>query len=488
MNSAEARAIERAHPELLPLVRTGALSYLTVAALLAMIGVGIYAYTQQWGTGLEVTGMNTPAYWGLYIVNFVFFVGLSAGGILVAALAHAAGIERFKPIGRIAELGAISCLILAAIFIMLDLGRPERWFHLILYARPASPLVWDFAIVAIYLAIAMALGYFSARADLVRCMKALPGRRALYRLLALGYTDVSPAALERDHKILRVLAIASIPAAVLLHSITAWILGLLKARPGWHSAMLAPLFIISATVSGLAMVIVALVVSRRLLGVAVKEEIIRDLARILTFTIPVLGYFLFAELLTVVYAGEPASLGIFQDMMFGRYAPYFWFNLALGLVLPLLLLWRPPRWVALPLTVLLILGVAQVSYQFRLAIPSPLARFFPYTLGVFLPNWAEYTLIGLLAIVVPFLLLTHPRLHTSTGTGVAAALVVLGVLAERTNIVLPPQMKTLLPYPPGTYVPTGTEILVTLGTYAVGGLAFVILAKIFPLVELPEEV
>lgn len=486
MNSAEARALEREHPDLLPLVRTGGLYYLIVAGLLAAVGYGLYTYSQQWREGLEVTGMNTPVYWGLYIVNFVYFVGLSAGGILVAALAHAAGVEKFKPIGRIAELGAISCLILAAIFIVLDLGRPERWFHLIFYARFVSPLAWDFVIVGVYLAIAMALGYFSTRADLVRCMHALPGRRGLYRLLTLGYTDTSPAALEQDRKILKALAIASIPAAVMLHSVTAWILGLLKARPGWHSALLAPLFIVSASVSGLAMVIVALVVSRRFLGVRVKDEVIQDLGRILTFTIPVLGYFLFAELLTVVYAGEQAPMTVFQEMMFGKYAPIFWLNVLLGLLLPLLLLWRPRRWAALALSIPLFIAASLVAQQFQLAIPNPLVGVFPYALGVFFPSWVEYTLIALVAVVLPFLLLTTSWLRTTDGIGIAAALVVLGVLAERTNIVLPPLLKTWLPYPPGSYAPTSTEVVLVLATYAVGALAFIILAKVFPLVELEK--
>ncbi|MBI2370135.1 MAG: polysulfide reductase NrfD [Deltaproteobacteria bacterium] len=483
MDSVAARALEREHPDLVPLIRTGWGYYGTVAGLLALIVLGGYTYIRQWIEGLAITGMNVPVSWGLYIVNFVFFVGLSAGGILVAALAHAVGVERLKPIGRVAELGAISCLILAAIFVFLDLGRPDRWYHLLLYARFQSPLIWDFAIVAIYLAIAMALGYFSTRADLVRCMEALPRRRALYRLLCLGYVDVSPPALARDRRTLKVLAVASIPAAVLLHSITAWLFGLLKAHPGWHSALLAPLFIVSASVSGLAMVIVALVVARRFLRVAVQDDVIHDLGRVLVLAIPVLGYFLFAEMLTVLYAGEPAPLSVFQEMMFGRYAPIFWFNLMLGLLLPILLLWRPPRWAVATVGIPAVLLLSLVPYQLQLAIPTPLGRFFPYVLGIFLPAWMEYTLIGLLTIVLPLLLLAGPRLRTVDRIGCAAGLVVLGVLAERANIVLPPLLKTLLPYPAGSYTPTTPELLIVLGAYSIGGLAFVLLAKLFPLVE-----
>ena len=83
-----------------------------------------YAYSTQLARGLGVTGLNQPAHWGLYIVNFVFFIGLSAGGIIIASLVHAFGVRQFRPVARLAELMAISCLILATVFIVLDLGRP----------------------------------------------------------------------------------------------------------------------------------------------------------------------------------------------------------------------------------------------------------------------------------------------------------------------------------------------------------------------------
>ncbi|MBI2554952.1 MAG: polysulfide reductase NrfD [Candidatus Rokubacteria bacterium] len=414
----EALAIE--YPNLLPLVRAPKGYQLLLGLTLLVIAWGVYVYTLQWRVGLAVTGMSNPATWALYIVNFVFFIGASAGGIIVGAIAYALGIERFRPVARIAELGAISCLVLATIFIMLDLGRPERFWHLLRYPQFESPLIWDVMIIGIYLAIAMALGYFATRPDLVRCMEALPRRRGLYRLLALGYTDLSPSALARERRVLKVLAAVSIPAAVLLHSITAWILGLVKAQPGWHSALIAPLFIVSAVVSGLALVILAAVFSRLFLGLKIGEEVIWSLGRILFFSIPVLGYFLFAEMLTVVYPRVPAGVHVFSQMMFGPYAGLFWFDLVGGLI-------------------------------------------------------------------VPFLLLAFPRTRTVGGIGFASFLVVLGVLAERWNIVIPPLLgHTNLPYPPGGYTPTWPELSLTVAAYAVGLLVYLVLAKLLPLVELEE--
>lgn len=315
-----------------------------VLGLLLVFAWGAYNLIfQQWVHGLEVTGLNASIYWGLYIVNFVFLVGVSAGGIIVGALAYAAGIERFRPIARLAELMAISCLILATLFIFVSIGAPDRFYFLFLYGRLGSPLIWDVIIIFAYLALAMSLGYFATRADLVRCMDAFPRRGWLYRLLALGYTDLSPRAVERDKKILRVLAIISIPAAVLLHSITAWILGVVKARVTWHTSLMGPLFVVSAIVSGLALVILSAIAARVFLGLRIKRETIVDLGKLLALSIPVLGYFLFAELLTATFGKEPATMHVFGEMIWGHFALSFWTNLILGLIAPLVILISPWR-------------------------------------------------------------------------------------------------------------------------------------------------
>ncbi|MBI3326443.1 MAG: polysulfide reductase NrfD [Nitrospinae bacterium] len=406
--------------DLRPILYTGPSYYVVVGVLLAVLGWGLYAYSRQLSQGLGVTGMNAPTYWGIYIVNFVFFVGLSAGGVLVASLVHAFNVRAFTSVARIAELLAISCLILATIFILLDLGKPERLYHLLVYGKMGSKLIWDVIVIAVYLLVGLAYGYFGARADLLRCMQALPQRRWLYRLLALGYIDGSVRALRRDRRVLRGLAIVALPLAVMLHSVTAWILGLVKARPGWFSPLLAPLFVVSATVSGVALVILVVVLCRRLLKLAIEVRVITQLGTILALLIPALGYFLFSELLTVTFSKEPAGLDVFRMMIAGQYAFVFWGNLVLGLL-------------------------------------------------------------------VPLILLVVPNTRTEAGIGVAAALVVLGVLAERWNIVITSLFHRNLPYPPGSYALTWVEYSLVFGVYALGILVFMLLAKLFPLVELEPE-
>ena len=123
-----------------------------VFLLLALvIGAGLFYYQRQLDEGLVVTGLNTQVSWGIYIVNFIFCIGLSAGGIAVSGLVHAFRIRELKPVALIAEILALSFLLMDAVSIILDLGHPERALFVLLYANPWSPLVWDATVITLYL-------------------------------------------------------------------------------------------------------------------------------------------------------------------------------------------------------------------------------------------------------------------------------------------------------------------------------------------------
>jgi molybdopterin-containing oxidoreductase family membrane subunit len=392
---------------LLPLIRAPKGWPYLLALTLGLVLLGVVAYAAQLWEGLGLTGMSNRTPWSLYIVNFVFFIGASAGGIVVASLAYALKLEHFKPIARLAEVTALTCLTLATVFISLDVGRPERLWHLLVYGNTTSPLLWDVTSITIYAVLAFALVYFSVRADLVRLMAELPRRRRLYRMLALGRTDVSPESVERDKRALHALALISVPAAVAVHTVTAWILGIVKAQPGWHTAIIAPVFIVSAVVSGIALTIAAAVVSRWALGVRVSEEVIRSLARILFFALPVLGYLLFSELITAVYASEPEGVHVFSEMAFGRYAFVFWFTL-LGQLVPFVLLGFARRLSLRSIGLAsLLLVFAVLGERWNIVIPSLAGTSrLPYVLPGYTPSLVEITITvaawagGVLAYVV----------------------------------------------------------------------------------------
>jgi len=363
--------------------------------LILLIGLGVYAYSFQFMKGLGVTGLNKPVFWGLYIANFIFCVGLSAGGIAVSAMVHILNKEEMKPIAIIAEILSISFLILAALFIVLDMGQPTRLLYVIRNANFSSPLLWDVTIINSYLILCSALLFFSVRAQVVKAALGHPGRFILVRLLTLGYTDISEASLKRDRRILKTLAIVSIPGAVALHSVTAWILGLVKGQPGWNTPILAPLFISSALASGLAGVIVAVWAGRKLFRIDIGDEIILQLGTFLFLSIPVLAYLLFTEFLTVGYSGSPAHIQVLEEILWGRFSGIFWFDTIVGILIPFVLLglpWtRTPSWTVVA-SLLVIVGVfAERTY---LLLPS-LMRGGPLDItNVYSPTTIEWTLMA----------------------------------------------------------------------------------------------
>lgn len=273
--------------------------------LLAIVAVAFCAWAYQLRYGLGVTGMNKPVFWGMYIVTFVFFIGISAGGIAVASLSHLAGIEKFKPVSRIAEMVAIISLILAMLAIVFDLGRPDRILHLFIYPQFNSPLIWDVFVINIYLVLCVAMLYLGIK----------------------GKT-----------RLLKTFALISIPAFVLVHSVTAWIFGLMKSQAGWHTAILAPLFIVSALVSGLAAVIMAMTFSSQFLGITCNDDTIISLGKYFKALLPTLFYFLFCEFLTAGFANVPRHAVVLKELFVGRFAGIFWFDIALGIIFPFLII------------------------------------------------------------------------------------------------------------------------------------------------------
>ncbi|MFH0750761.1 MAG: NrfD/PsrC family molybdoenzyme membrane anchor subunit, partial [Chloroflexota bacterium] len=310
-----------------------------IGFLVVVMAAGLVAFAYQYANGLIVTGMRNTVMWGQYILFFMFFVGLSAGGLIVASAGRLFGVKAFKPITRLAVLEATIAVVLAATFILPDLGRPERMLNILLHPNFTSPMIWDITIVIVYMAISALYVWLYARADLAR-----RGSR-----LALG-TGTSERTMAREERVKGAMAWIALPAAILLHSITAWIFGLQISRGFWYSSIMAPMFIASALVSGLGLVILLALVLRRLGRLHFDNGLVALLGGLLGSFVAVEGFLVFAEYLTASYPGAPEA-GAFARMLVGPYAPLFWFEIGVGLVVPFVILAiRPlrqnPGWVA----------------------------------------------------------------------------------------------------------------------------------------------
>ncbi|MCI8424525.1 MAG: polysulfide reductase NrfD [Adlercreutzia sp.] len=298
------------------------------AVLAALVVVGVACWVYQLINGLTVTGMSNGTSWGLYITNFMFFVGLSAGGLIVASSASVFHITRFKLVALPAIILSTVCICAAGMFVLIDLGGIQRVWRIITGPNPTSPLLWDVCVITCYLTINICYLVFMARGN-----------------------DRAVSITSRF----------ALPCAILVHSVTAWIFGLEIAKEGWYSAILAPIFVASAMDSGLALLILALTALKKLSIFETSRDLFASLAGLLATCIAVDAFFIFCELLTMAYNGTHGATIILSELTGGATAPFFWFEIIGGLLVPFLVLVfsknRQKPWLVSLSCVLVILGV-----------------------------------------------------------------------------------------------------------------------------------
>src|SRR3972149_4027781 len=245
---------------MLPLVRFGPRCWIFAAALLAVIAWGAYAYSVQLREGLAVTGMRDRVSWGLYVSTFVFFIGISHAGTLVSAILRVTHAEWRKPITRLAEAITAFALIVGATMVIIDLGRPDRLQHVLLYGRIESPILWDFISISFYLAGSLLYLYLPLIPDLGTLRDKMPRRarirRWLYSRLAARWGDTPEQRAHLDRAI-AVMAVLIIPVAVSVHTVVSWIFGM-TLRVGWQSTIFGPYFVVGAIFSGIATIIIVM--------------------------------------------------------------------------------------------------------------------------------------------------------------------------------------------------------------------------------------
>lgn len=272
--------------------------------------VGLFSFGYQWANGLTVTGLTNTVTWGLYIVVFMFLVGISAGGLIVVAGAELIGSHRLEPLNRLAVIVSGTAIAAAGASIIPDLGRPHLAWQMLVSPQLMSPLVWDMLVITIYLTIAAVDLYILTR------QRPMP-------------------------KALRVMAVVSLPVAVLVHSVTAWIFGFLVARPFWNTAILAPLFISSALVSGTALVLVIAWTVRKVSSWEPPGHIFSDLGKLLAWFVAVDFFLLAAEFITAYTSQTEYHLAPLEMLFGGRLAPLFWSQIVLGVLVPFLVYATP---------------------------------------------------------------------------------------------------------------------------------------------------
>lgn len=368
--------------------------YTGLALLMAW---GIAAWIDELRVGLAATGMRDVVSWGLYIFTFAFFIGLSAGGLIMASSAEVFGIKALRPLSRLGVLSAAACVSVAGLMIIPDLGKPFRILNILVHPNWSSPLVWDILIISIYFAF------------------------SVVDLFVLQRHSESPG---RWRTPTRVLAYVGLPTAVLLHSVTAWIFGLQIARAWWNTSLMAPLFVVSAILSGTALVTLLALAAERWGHFSLPAETRRWLRGFIAVSLLIDLFFVGADYITMLWGNVPSERSALNLVLpGGSWSWLFWCEWIVGGLVPLALL-LVPRLRRLPGSLGMAAGFAIVGvYAFRielvvLGFVNPLTQYppgnaigsyFPAStsfqlVGRYHPTWVEYGivlgLVGLFAAIV----------------------------------------------------------------------------------------
>ena len=278
----------------------------TYGVLGALVVAGVAAWIYQLANGLGVTGMSNGVSWGLYIACFMFFVGLSAGGLIVASSASVFHIAEYKKVALPAIICSTVCICCAGMFVLIDMGGIQRVWRILVGPNPTSPLVWDVCVISCFLIINIVYLVFM-------CSK-------------------KPGAADKVSIVSRF----ALPIAILVHSVTAWIFGLQVSKE-WYTAIMAPIFVASAMDSGLALLLLALMGLNKSGVFKVENKLISSLAGLLAVCIAVDAFFIGCECLTMAYPGAKGAEAL-SVMAGGITAPFFWIEIIGGLLIPFLLM------------------------------------------------------------------------------------------------------------------------------------------------------
>ena len=385
----------RADPVLLePLRTTSWKFYVLIAILGSIVAWGVYAYSWQLRTGLSMTGLNDRVSWGVYISNFVFFIGISHAGTLISAILRVTHAEWRRPITRMAESITVMAIIVGAAFPLIDLGRPDRFLNIFLYGRLESAILWDFISIATYLAGSLLYLYLPMIPDLAIVRRqVLTGRLRsfLYRRLGRGWTGtaIQKRSLEKS---IGMMAIIIIPVAISVHTVVSWIFGM-TLRVGWHSAIFGPYFVAGAIFSGIATILIAMAIFRRVyhLEKYITLQHFRKLGALLLVLDLIMIYFTLSEYLTAAYGSESQDVIWLQVLLEGPYALMFWGMIGAGFILPaILLVSRRSIWQIVTAAVLV--DVAMWMERFLIVVPSMVTPQMTFSWNQYSPSWVEWSI------------------------------------------------------------------------------------------------
>ncbi len=374
--------------------------YAALGFILVVLSFGGYAFAQQWQRGLGVAGYEHPLLWGIYITNFVFWVGIAHSGTLISAVLFLFRAKWRTAVARSAEAMTVFAVMTASLYPIIHIGRPWVFYWLIPYPNERqlwvnfrSPLIWDVFAITTYLTVSAMFLFLGLIPDIAAARdRCTDWRKPIYRVLALGWRG-STRQWYHWGALYGFFAALATPLVVSVHSVVSWDFAM-SILPGWHSTIFAPYFVAGAIFSGLAMVITLLIPLRKLLGI---EEYItihhfENLAKLIIVTSLIVGYAYLTEFFIAWYSGSPFEQGTFYDRMFGQYRLLSWGMFTCNVIIPLVLFSKRVRTSLAALFVISIfINIGMWLERFVIIVSSLSHDFDPanWPEGTYQPTWIE---------------------------------------------------------------------------------------------------
>jgi Ni/Fe-hydrogenase subunit HybB-like protein len=351
--------------------------YWWVGYLLFFVVLGGICYLLQLNKGMIVTAMRDQVSWGFYIANFTFLVGVAAAAVYLVIPGYIYKFEDIKEIAVIGELLAIVAIIMAILFVIVDVGRPDRVWHLIPRIGrmnfPVSLLAWDIIALNSYLVINVVIAWY---------------------IIYNHYYHREP-----NKAVYWPLILASIPLAVSIHTVTAFLYNGLAARPFWNSAIIAPRFIASAFCSGPALMLIVFQIARKVTNIRITNRAIFKIAELIAYAMAINLFLLVCEYFKEYYS-DTSHIASFKYLYMGLHGknalvPFIWIAILFNVMGFLLLLFPKTRenLITLNIGCVLILHGVYIEKGMGLVIPG----FIPDVLGEiyeYTPTFTEF-LIGM---------------------------------------------------------------------------------------------
>jgi molybdopterin-containing oxidoreductase family membrane subunit len=383
--------------------RLRAVWYVFVGALLL---VGAWASWLRITGGMQSTNLTSITPWGAWVAFYIYFVGLSAGAFLVSTLANVFEVSGMHRVDRDALFAAIVSMVVALLFVWTDLGRMERMYHPFLWRQATSALSWEVHAYVAYIGVLVTELYFSMRYDLARVAEKGSGLRArLSGLLTLGRRQTTEASRATDLTWLKRAGVLGIPLAIfLVHGGTGVLFAVSKARPYWNSGLFPLIFVVSAVLSGTALVIVLYVLRTRLFDdEPVDRDLLDTLAKLLAAFIVTDVALTAIEALIAVVSFHPHVVETWHIIAFGEMSwSFWWVMVGLGWVFPMVALtsrrWRRTPWAMVLAGLSVVVGI--VAVRFNIVVPPqirPVMEGLPH--GAYFPSLVEWaTSAGMIAV------------------------------------------------------------------------------------------